>query len=232
MKTEDIYVLQDRNYGLGNFINLTPTLKAMSDTLGMPIPVYFDLPHVADCFRDCDFIKHLDKRPFDRPLFSSGLIDVRNRIPDWVYVYREASKVFSLAPDSPHTYVDSANEIPKHDRPYVLFMYGSGNEDRMYLSMKSPDKKYYQDYMEGNCIFTGSTTDFKRENWFDGMEHHLDDIRKSLALIRDATLIISNDTGLAHAAGAMNKDIIILWKDSALPKNGNPGKNTLIKLVR
>ena len=65
-----------------------------------------------------------------------------------------------------------------------------------------------------------------------GMEYYTNDIRQSLALIRDAKLIISNDTGLAHAAGAMNKEIIIFWKDTMLPKNGNPGKNTLIKLCR
>lgn len=111
-------------------------------------------------------------------------------------------------------------------------MYGSGNEDKMYLNIKTPDKSYYEHYMKGECIFTGSVVDFKRVDWFKGMEVQLDDIRKSLALIRDAELIISNDTGLAHAAGAMNKNIIILWKDTMIPKNGNPGKNTLIKLVR
>jgi hypothetical protein len=229
---DDIHILQDRNFGLGNFINLTPTIKALSEHLDMKIPVYFELDHVKQCFIDCDFMEILEKQPFDKPLFSSAMVDFRNRIPDWVYVYRETSKLFNLNPDAPHTYVDRASEIDGIDKPYTLFMYGSGNEDKLYMNTKSPDKSYYTDYMNGKCIFTGSEVDYNRERWFNHMDHYLNDIRKSLALIRDATLIISNDTGLAHAAGAMNKNIIILWKDSALPKNGNPGENTLIKLVR
>ena len=226
------WVLQDRNYGLGNFINLTPTIKAMSDSLGEKIPVYFELDHVRDCFKDCDFIETLKVMPFDRSLFGSNLVDVRNRLPDWVYAYREVSKVINISPDAPHTYVDQAKEIPVRKDKYTLFMFGSGNEDVMYMSQKRPNKRYYQEYMNGKCIFTGSITDFNRENWFNHMDHYLDDIRQSLALIRDADLIVSNDTGLAHAAGAMNKNLVILWKDSALPKNGNPGENTLIKLCR
>jgi hypothetical protein len=53
------------------------------------------------------------------------------------------------------------------------------------------------------------------------------DIRRSLSLVRDAKKIISNDTGLAHCAGAMNKDILILWKDTPFIKNQNPGKKTI-----
>ena len=54
----------------------------------------------------------------------------------------------------------------------------------------------------------------------------LDNIRKCLALLRDSTKIVSSDTGLAHAAGALNKDILILWKYTPFMKNQNPGKNT------
>ena len=54
----------------------------------------------------------------------------------------------------------------------------------------------------------------------------LDNIRKALAIIRDAQLVIANDTGLAHAAGAMNKKLLVLWKDTPFIKNQNPGINT------
>lgn len=226
------YILQDRNYGLGNFINLTPTIRAMTDSLGHPIPVYFELKFVEQCFLDCPFIEILKEMPPERAMFTSGLVDFRNTMPDYIYVYKEVSMRFDLSPDAPHTYVDECSEIPRRKGKYTLFMYGSGNEDKMYLNIKTPDKSYYEHYMKGECIFTGSVVDFKRVDWFKGMEVQLDDIRKSLALIRDAELIISNDTGLAHAAGAMNKNIIILWKDTMLPKSGNPGKNTLIKLIR
>jgi ADP-heptose:LPS heptosyltransferase len=52
-------------------------------------------------------------------------------------------------------------------------------------------------------------------------------IRKSLSMVRDAKKIISNDTGLAHCAAAMKKDLLILWKDTPFVKNQNPNKNTI-----
>jgi hypothetical protein len=231
----DFYVLQDQLYGLGNFINLTPALRAISDKKGEPVPVYFELDHVAECFKDCPFITRVEKQPYERALFSSGLVDHHNKLPDYVYAYLHAGKLFEVPDDPPHTYIDQADEIPKHDYDYTLFMYGSGNEDPLYMNMKTPQKHYYTEHMNMMCgeskdIFTGSVTDFNRVNWFNHMEHYLNDIRKSLALIRDAKYIVSNDTGLAHAAGAMNKEILILWKTTKLPKNGNPGKNTRIKL--
>jgi len=230
---DNFYVLQTRIFGLGNFINLTPTLQSVAKATGSPVPVYFELKHVEQCFIDCDFINILDEQPFERALFGSGLIDAHNNLPDYIFAHREVSKAFTLDQNIPHTYIDTADEIPKDKRKYTLFMFGSGSEDEMYVDKKQPDKSYYIEYMnKGIDIFTGSVTDFNRVNWFNHMEHYLDDIRKSLALVRDAELIITNDTGLAHAAGAMNKNMIILWKYTQLPKSGNPGKNTLIRLVR
>lgn len=226
---EDIWVKQDALNGLGNFINLTPTLKAMSDHLGIKIPVYFELDFVRQCFIDCPFIQILDEMPVNKEYFSSSLKDYRNHVPDYIHAYRELCKRFNL-PEPGHTYVDRCEEIKIDRDPYTLFMYGSGNEDVMYLHKKTPPKEAYEKYIEGNCVFTGSETDYKR--WmFPDMEHHLGDIRYSLALIREATLIVTNDTGLAHAAGAMNKNMIILWRTTKLPKNSNPGKNTLIRMV-
>ena len=229
----DFYVLQDKNYGLGNFINLTPTIRSIAELKGEPVPVYFDIDHVKQCFIDCPFITILDEMPYSRPLFTSGLIAVRNNLPDYINAYVELSKTFDLSPEIPHTYVDEAKEVKPMDGKYTLLMCGSGSEDPMYLSKNQPNKEDYAPYLYlDDCLFTGSVKDFNRHNWFNHLPHYLNDIRKSLALIRDAEYIISNDTGLAHAAGAMNKNITILWRFTMLPKSGNPGKNTLIKLCK
>ena len=80
--------------------------------------------------------------------------------------------------------------------------------------------------------FTGSESDIKQNPWMKRIcdKIEIGDIRKSLSLVRDAEKIISNDTGLAHCAGAMNKDILILWKDTPFIKNQNTGKNTKYSL--
>ena len=69
--------------------------------------------------------------------------------------------------------------------------------------------------------FTGSESDIKQNPWVKKIcdKIEIGDIRKSLSLVRDAEKIISNDTGLSHCAGAMNKDILILWKDTPFVKN-------------
>jgi hypothetical protein len=217
------WIHQVHDYGLGNFINLTPTIRLMFEHLGHKIPVFFDLEFIRDCFLDCEL------------LFNS-----KNNCPDYLHVYKEITKAMSLEGELPHTYVDIAKEIPKHEGNYTLFIRGSGSEDPYYCSLKMPDNSYYQEYERGKCIFTGSQGDYDRLgnlfHWQKGdkrgtdMEMHIGDIRKSLALVRDAKLIVANDTGLAHAAGAMNKNIVILWKNTSLPRCSNPGKNTIIRM--
>jgi len=224
---ENIWVIQNWNYGLGNFINLTPTIKLMADHFGEPIPVYFDLDFIRQCFIDCPFMKILDKKPDNKSLFGSWLINPRNDVPDYVNVYREVCKSLPLGTELPHTYVDRAEEIDLPSGQYTLFIRGSGTELTDYVQSKTPDNKYYTERMKGMCIFTGSDNDLARANgMFDHMTQHMGNIRLSLALIREANLVVANDSGLAHAAGAMNKNMDLLWKDTSRPKNENPGVNT------
>lgn len=227
----NLWIHQVYNYGLGNFINLTPTIKLMAEHFDKPIPVYFDLDFIRQCFTDCEFMRILDKKPDQQSLFGSWLINARNDCPDYINVLREVRKAIPLEGDLPHTYVDQAEEIKINSSGYTLFIRGSGSESLPYLESKMPEDDYYREYFGGRMIFTGSENDLERSgDLFKDMVCHVGDIRQSLALIRDADRVITNDSGLAHAAGAMNKETIILWKNTSLPKNGNPGKRTLIKL--
>ena len=227
----NIWIHQTWNYGLGNFINLTPAIKMMSDRFGKRVLVYFDLRFVRQCFLDCPFIEILETKPAKQSLFGSWLINARNDCPDYINAYREVCKSIPLEGELPHTYVDQAKRIKVKEKDYTLFIRGAGNESNDYLINKMPDDSYYRDYMKGNCIFTGSENDQDRAGpLFDSMNYYVGNIRESLALIREAKLVVSNDSGLAHAAGAMNKNMVILWKNTSLPKNANPGKNTMIKM--
>jgi len=223
---------------MGNFINLTPVIKMMADHYGEPIPVFFDLKFIEDCFLDCPFIEILKEYPvqYGPPMFSSGLINFRNDCPDYIHVYKEVTKRVPLIGDIPHTYVDQANEIIANSFN-TLFIRGSGSEQKIYLDSKMPDDEYYRAYFADNLAgdyteaFTGSDKDIERAgDLFKGMTCYTGGIRLALALIREADYIVANDSGLAHAAAAMNKPMTILWKNTSLPKNANPNKNCSYKM--
>ena len=224
------YIHQVWNYGLGNFINLTPTIRLLSDHLGRPVPVYFDLAFIRDCFLDCEFIEILETKPAYDPIFTSGLVNYSNDCPDYIHAYKMVCNRYPLG-ELTHTYVDRCEDIKVKERDYTLFIRGSGSEEPIYLSKKIPRDEYYREYMEGQCIFTGSETDLERSgDLFKDMVCHTGDIRQSLALIRDADLVVTNDSGLAHAAGAMNRKMVVLWKNTSLPKNANPGLHTTFRM--
>ena len=231
-----IWIHQHELYGLGNFINLTPTISMLSEHLGYKIPVYFDLEFIRDCFLDCPFIDIVDERPDGASAFSSGLVNFKNGCPDWLYVYKQVTKRYPLDGDVPHTYVDRCEEIeaPKYN---TVFIRGSGSEQKIYLDSKMPRDEYYEEYFAKNLAgeyteaFTGSEQDVIRANGlFDGMNKYTSGIRHALALIREADYVVANDSGLAHAAAAMGKPMTILWKNTSLPKNSNPNDNCKIRM--
>jgi hypothetical protein len=236
VELDNIWAYQDELYGLGNFINLTPTLKLLADYIKRPVPVYFDLKFIEECFLDCEFIDILKDKPGERTPITSGLINVRNNCPDWLHVYKEVTKRYPLHGEIPHTYVDQAKEIdaPKYN---TVFIRGSGSEDPYYCAMKMPDDEYYKEYFNEYLnglyteAFTGSEGDVTRSNGlFKGMTCYTGGIRLALALIREADYVVANDSGLAHAAAAMHKPMTILWKNTALPKNANPNYRCKYKM--
>ena len=211
-------------------INLSPVLKLLSEHLGIKIPVYFDLAFIRDCFLDCEFIEILETKPAYEPIFTSGLVNFSNDCPDYVHAYKMVCNRYPLG-ELTHTYVDRCEEIRIKERDYTLFIRGSGSENLLYISRNTPSNHYYEEYMHDFCIFTGSDNDLERSGeLFKDMPRYIGNIRKSLALIREADLIIANDTGLAHAAGAMNKKMIVLWKNNSLPKSANPGLHTIFRM--
>ena len=232
------WVHQTELYGLGNFINLTPTIKLMADHFDERIPVYFDFAFIRDCFLDCPFIEILKEQPDNSPLFTSGLVNYKNNCPDYLHAYKEVTKALPLAGEIPYTYVDRCEEITTRlPESFTLFIRGSGREHLYYLGQKMPHDDYYRGYFNENVtglylqIFTGSQGDLDRSgDLFKDMPIIVNDIRHSLALIRDAGYVVANDSGLAHAAAAMNKNMVILWKNTSLPKNANPNKNCSYKM--
>jgi ADP-heptose:LPS heptosyltransferase len=225
-----LYIKQTDSFRLGNFINCTPTIKALATKLGHKIPVHFETDYVKKCYLYCDFIEHIGPQKHD-PLFTSALVCKKNTMPDYMFIFEQFKTRFGLT-DIPHTYIDSGNECASIEKNYVLVMNGTGNQDQSYIDTKDPGVIMAEIVKEliidgRRVVFTGSEEDYLRcASWASELPFYVNDIRHSLRLIYDADIVISNDTGLAHAAAAMNKPLYILWKDTKFPKNSNPGKNT------
>jgi hypothetical protein len=222
------YVHQTAVFALGNFINCTPTLRYLSDKWGAPIPVLFDTEYVRQCFLDCPFIEIIDA-PRGKRLFGSELkAPKRSRWMDCEYIFRQV--VGRRWTPEWHTYVDRPT-IPGATvhRPVVLIN-GSGSERDEYVASKDLGPVPYvvaiDDAGVDRCIFVGSLADYLRNPWSGFIRRHINDIRAALARIAAADCVIANDTGLAHAAGAMNKPLLVLWKNTPFPRCSNPGHNT------
>lgn len=221
------YVEQHPDFALGNFINCTPTMRYLAEKERCRIPVYFTKEYVKQCFLDCPFMEIIDE-PRGRKLFSSKQVCPDNSLPDYQYIFQQVLGLqWSPYFINYHTYVDSPDGYSNRD--YVLFINGSAIEDIKYVRKKNPGSAMYtfaKEQINRCVIFTGSKDDLKRMECSTYDIQVTGNMRKALALVRDAKYIISNDTGLAHAAGAMDKPILILWKSTQVMKNKNPGLHT------
>jgi ADP-heptose:LPS heptosyltransferase len=230
---EKILIEQHKNFALGNFVMLTPTIKKLSEIYNEKIDVYFNHDYVKQCYLDCEFINIVSSL-YKAPNFGSSMIN--KELPDYQYVYKSIIK--EPWSEKYHTYVDDAKEYGKKNEKYLLLLNGLGGlslnpndpKPHWYGKKEMTEETFYYIKKETDLpiYFTGSESDLKQNPWVNKLADVIEigNIRKSLSLVRDAHKIISNDTGLAHCAGAMNKDILIIWKDTPFIKNQNPGKNT------
>lgn len=211
------YVEQHPSFALGNFINCTPTLRYLAERDGRPVPVLFHTDYVRQCFLDCPFIEHIEI-PYGKRLFGSEMICKANTMMDALYIWINVTG--RPAGEMPHTYVDTPGAPV--DFPIPVIVNGSGSEREGYVASKDVGPNPY--LAAGGALFVGSEADLARNPW--ATTFHVGNIREALGYIANAPCVIANDTGLAHAAGAMNKPLLVLWKDTPFPRCSNPGKNT------
>lgn len=209
---------------------MTPSIKWLYENTNQKVDVHFSTNFVKECFLNSPYINIVDD-PTGTFEFSSNMVN--KEIEDYKYIFK---KITGLDWSSNyHTFVDDPLEYKKNEKDYVLIMNGLGgfefSDKPNWMGKKELNEdvfKIVKDNTKIPIIFTGSNKDLKRTSWAHKYCNIIDvnNIRKSLSLIRDAKYIISNDTGLSHAAGSMNKNILILWKDTPFIKNQNPGLNT------
>lgn len=219
--------LQHPDYALGNFIMSTPTIRYYAEKLGRPLPVMFTKDYVRECFLDCEFMEHMEYDPSYRVIVSSNLVN--QAMPDYQFAFKYCTKE-DWDPKY-HTYVDTPSGYDIPDEKYIVVLNGlAGGSWKGKKEVDEATHRHLRESTDLPIYFVGSQTDLDVNSpWMaDLADHiHLNDIRHCLALINGAHKIVANDTGLSHAAGALNKDVLILWKDTPFIKNNNPGLNTL-----
>ena len=231
---------QRYDYGVGNFINCTPTIKTLSTYFKCKVPVVFDSLHVADMFKKCDFIEIINRKDIgDKKIILSSNM-VNQLVPDWEYLHNTICEKLNInIKIIPHTYVDTHLKPPEiTEKKYCVIVRGvAAGGVPFWLPKKDPGDEIYKKIIDDlknkyQIVFIGSSSDnnlfIKRMNkWVDNPIIILNDTKKSLGSLQHSELIISNDTGMYHASGALNKKILVLWKDTNINKNKSPGINCL-----
>lgn len=227
------YVFQNKLSGLGNFIQITPTIEAMAKRLGGKIQCLFESDFVRDCFLECPFIEIINT-PVGEKWFGPWMINTKE--PDYIYVYKLVTDQFTLN-NIPHTYIDTPDcNLFNKIKEYAVLINGSADrrgtkikDAENYTAKKDPGPIIYQQIaskltqLKIPTIAIGSLYDFSRGFWHQQADRQFTGhIREALSIIKDASYVISNDSGLYHAASAMNKDIFCIWKDTNHIKNRTP----------
>lgn len=220
-----MWVWQKAGCEVGNTVVMTPALQAMSSKLGRPIPVLFDSPHVAELYRDCQFIEHLATRPVGSPMFTSANNphDVGNRTVTDFYFQEYAVKRLGYTGAMPPWYTDTP-EVPAGlpSGPKMAIIHGClglglrgrknmGDAIRLRMLQGSIDAGF-------TPVLIGSRQDWK---WFwKAIESKIPEqvvciidrpIREALGAALACDGVICNDTGMSHVlAGAHEKHTLIL----------------------
>lgn len=202
------YVEQHKNFGLGNFINCTPTIRGLYHHHGK-VNVLFQSEYVKQCYLESEMINIIEE-PTGKRLFGSEMINQKK--PDYIYIQEQILGTTGWQP-----FIDKCYSI---GGDYGVFINGSGNQSKAYCDAKCVGEdvqELIQRLSPVKVIGVGSNED-KDRNIFDG---YYGNIRDALSYIRGARFVISNDTGLYHAAGVFKKEQLVLWKNTNLEKNRN-----------
>jgi hypothetical protein len=218
----DKYVEQHKHFGLGNFINLTPAIRHLSKESGSPVSVYFQSDYVRECYIDSPYIKIIDS-PSGECIMTSGLICKTNAMPDYMYVQQQVFGIDTGCEsfiDKPETTIEGK---------YGIIVNGSGNDSPGYVGLKHIGADIWNEVIKMSDIpvyLVGSVEDANR-NKSVKCEKMVGNIRNALGAINGAEWVIANDTGLAHAAGVMDKKLLTLFKHTLFPKNKNTGRKSV-----
>ncbi len=224
------WVLQKRGYGLGNFLTMTPALQGLSIEKGKRIPVFFSDSKLGEIFKDSPYIQVLKSRPTNDP-------EIKTRRPSKIRKEDENDadcfyRHYVGDGERPPTYVDRP-QPPKDfpPGPCVAVFHGCLNHNASkgkLLPEKTLQVLLNRVAKAGSTpVILGNKQDYDRfwkalkypEGTFSMIGRPL---RVQVGALAACDCFISNDTGLAHVAGALGVTGTILWRKSAFKRFALP----------
>jgi ADP-heptose:LPS heptosyltransferase len=218
------WVHQIQKYQLGNFIMMTPAIKALSMAIDDRVPVYFDTLPLATIFRDCPFMKILVEKPDNDPLFTSDKPARKETESDYEAYFRiNVAEKFPDMQMMPHPYVDQPrSQRLTNEQMNIGIFHGSLSIGKMWEKIIPLDVLQYMiDAIINagmNPVLIGNRSD-RDHFWSKVNTSRVENnflstltLRESIGVLAECDGFISNDTGLYHAAGAMHMHGIVLWE--------------------
>jgi len=237
------WFLQKENFGMGDFIMLTPGMQIISKVNGSPLRTYFETDYIAQLYLDCPFIQILKEKPENKPVWGTVFASDSPRLKGYA-VHKSSNKQSledcyvayvkkTLEYDGPSfdTYVDTPPPNPRlpNGKRYIAVFHGClGDRFLMKKSVPLPCLTYWLKRCLG-CgfipVILGDRRDWKRFwrkiqipsqaiNYVNQLS-----IRESVGVLNQCEGFISNDTGLSHIASALKKRGVILWNATDIYKN-------------
>ena len=242
------WFLQEREWELGDFIMVTPLLRALHTAWGHKVPVYFETAYVGNLFSSCYFIDRLESRPTDTEPFwdTKSPRSLMRSMDDSDYLahfncglppYLRALYLFNdfqpwcdpCTSETPEGYIPAK-------KPVAVFL---GCLAERLLEDKSIHPRIVAKSLLAliarDCtpVLLGSESDHRlwkpvfRELAYPVSLNMVNligklTIRQSVAVLSHCEGFISNDTGLYHVAAALHLKGIVLWNTTCFERNKCP----------
>lgn len=229
-----IWAKQTKGWGMGNFINITPSIDLLYYARGSsPVPLYFEEAYLKDLVWNWRRIKIIDKPLHTPPSVNTRWANKYNgKDPDYKCIFDYVRQEYITFSPMVETYCDPVPEPLLHT-DYVCFIRGSiqGREEE-----KDPGEDIYYHAVRKceeaglKCVYVGVSHDYQRWgiDFVNSFFSVLGNLRAEMSYINGAKFVITNDTGLYHVGGAYQKKGFVFWKDTDPVKNATPNPNYYI----
>lgn len=239
--SNDFWVQQDTP-GFGDMILMTCGMQAIARVRGTTVPIFFADRWVKECFVEARFMTHMDHPGPVFPPMRSGRRP-RKALLEWsfaeamVWGYLRPHGIESIIPNP---YIDrSITEVlPRSpDVHHVAVFHGASNPTEGYIGTKdlgpSVRRAIIVEILNAGMVpvLLGSGRDYDQfwRGTLDGLHIRFNYLgktrcRDAVSLLNQCDGFVSNDTGLAHAAGALRVPGVSCWKTTPDHWYGSPFK--------
>ena len=209
----------DFKSGLGNMIHTTPALQYLFKHTGKRVKVCCRKEYIMQCFQDADFLEFVPESSLNEETnVYWPNYDPTNQQNDSEYIFYHLTRKQFNRQEKP--YVDRPASVPKKNQNYLVLLNGGNGANSEFIEKKKMTRQMLETVLfiskeyHVPLIFLGNNYDYdttkKLVPDFDDYCHViLNDIRMALNYIDESSGVISNDTGLYHAACAMEKKVIV-----------------------